>query len=361
MLALGAFGTLAACSSDKLTAEVHAPAATTLGAAGVEPAAAIIAVGDTIQLTVQGATLTGVPVPANELDSVRYALVTAGDSVRARVDRVTGAVVGVAPSAGPNHVRVNVFLFKGRVAAGAQALVQVTQGQIDGPLALSIQPASPAAAQLTTGVARTTTPAIWDAATHDSVDQPLVRYMVKSADTLRVGIYLPNVIIPDDINPDRLTLLPRQSPTVRPDQILPYVGEGSAWVYAEVTAYGQPLRDSTLYTFVHPSSMTITTTKTNLAVTAVGYQDQVLTLAPGAIVTFKNGVGDAMRVAYTFDQPDEATAVGSGTAGNIAPLSAGQTARRQFLHAGTYRWTATASNAGAPWDGQTVTGVIRIE
>lgn len=347
-----------ACSDGPQTIAPLDPPETTLGTVVSSPTAAIIAVGDTLRLAVTGATLTGVPV--TEFDSIRYALYTASDSARVHLDRLTGTIVGVAASSGPTHVKVDVFAFKNGAVGGAETLVQVTATRIAGPLTMSVQPPLNGNI-LTWGVAKAVYPSIRNPVTGDSVRQPVIRYSVGSADTLRVSVYQPYLRLPITINPSQLQIGARVYPAAAVNAILPNVGEGSAWVYGNVTAYGQALRDSARYTFVYPSSATITTAKTNLAVTAYGYQDETLTLSPGGIVTFTNGVSDSMRVAYSFDHPEVATAVGGGASGNIAALGAGETAQRQFLQTGTYQWTAVASNAGAPWDGQSIHGTIVIK
>jgi hypothetical protein len=357
---VGAIGTIA-CHGDPV--EIHPARApeTILGAALSSPLAAIIAVGDTIQLQVSATALSGAEIPVSELDSVRYALFSASDSTRATVDRLRGTVVGVSPSSGPTHVRINAFVFKDGIVSGAQSLVQVTATRIAGPLTMSVQPPSPAASVLTWGLAQNAYPTIWNPVTGLSVTNPVIRYEVRPADSLRLGVYTPTIIIPADINPANFRLTPVASPRIAVNQILPYVGEGSAMVYGSVTAYGQALRDSTVYTFTYPSSLTITTATTNLAVTAYGFQDQVMTLASGAVVTFTNGASGSMRVTYTFDHPDAATAVGGGSSGNISPLAVGASAQRAFLQPGTYKWTAMASNAGVPWDGQSVSGTLLVK
>lgn len=359
ILALAVFGVLLACNMETVTQPVLEPPETMLGQMEISPAVSIIAVGGTLQLGVTGRSLTGTPI--DSFDSVTFALQTPADTLRVRLTS-SGQVTGLAPSSGPMHVQVNVYAYKGNAARAARALVQITPAIVPGTV-LSIQPVSPDSAKLAQGITKTIIPVLRNPTTGAQVASPVVWYTVRPEDETRVGRHQPRLAIPggapNQINP---------SPNPAPSQIRASAGDGTVWIYARINVYGTTLTDSVLYTLTYPYALTIATEKANLKVTSPTAANQTYNLAPGATITFRNGVAasDPLRITYSFDNPSAATAssplpAAGGTTGNLTPLSGGQSSTRKFLTPGTYRWTATASGGPEPWPGQTVTGTIVIK
>lgn len=352
-------GLLMGCDDTLAVAPIQLNPEITLGSIEVAPLVSIIAIGGTQQISVVATrSLTGAALGSP--DSVRYVLVNPADTLRVRVSP-TGVVTGVAVTSTP--VQINVFAFTGDAARADQSLVQVTASAITG-LTLSIQPTAPDSAKLAQGTAKTIRPVLRNPSTGQSVTNPAMRYVVKGADTKRVGVYRPSIVIPGGVE-----LQPRVVPTPRPtaNQIVPWVGEGSAWIYGSVTAFGVELRDSVLYTLSYPFTFTYSVRIFNLRL-ASDQTNSVITLAPGATITFSNGVSatNPMTLSYTFSDPSVALAASpasttGGASGNVAPISGAQTSRRRFSTLGSYQWTATAGGASAPWAGQTVTGTIVIK
>ena len=364
---LAVCGTIVGCVGESITQ----PGIPTLPTSAISyvkgfPDASIVAIGGTQQLSATGITLAGESITA--FDSVVYQYRTLSDSVRLRLSN-TGLVTGLS-STGTNPVLVNVIAFKGSSIRGDQVVVQVTPTAASG-LQLSVQPIPPDSARLASGTTKTIVPTLRDPTTGVSVSNPAVKYTVKGSDSARVDVFRGTVrYIPDFANLNDFVVVnapPTTNSRINPNQIVALAGEGSAWIYATISAYGTILRDSVRYTFTYPFAQTISTVKDNLALQNI-YANQMVTLAPGATVSFQNGVSsaDPLTVAYSFDNPAGASAaspasVDGGSVGNVTPLTGGQTSRRRFLSPGTYRWTMTAAGGPAPWPGQTLSGTIVIK
>jgi hypothetical protein len=350
------------CVGDGITAlKAPALAATSLAFVNGSPTASIVAIGGTQQLSATGTTFTGAAIT---MDSVIYQLNTLSDSVRLRLAN-TGLVTALA-STNRSPVRINVLGFKDGVVRGDQIVVQVTLAAPAG-LVFSIKPIAPDSAKLASGTTKTINPVLMNPNTGESVSTPAVMYKIKGSDSARVDTFR-GVVTYRITNTDIMTVRTPQSPSAQqPNQITALRGEGTAWIYAAINAYGTAFADSVQYTFSYPYTQTIGTGKANLAIQSM-YADQTVTLAPGATVTFQNTVPttDPLTIAYTFDNPGGATAASpasttGGASGNVTALAGGQSSRRQFLTPGTYKWTTTAAGGPAPWPGQTQSGTIVIK
>src|SRR6266542_66575 len=314
-----------ACVGDKITA-VDFPQlpATALSLIKVQPQASIIAVGGTQQLTPVGFSYAGQPVTA--FDSVWYVFKTPADSTRLSISK-TGVVTGLA--GGGANILVDVIAFKDGAVRGDEVPVQVTATSQSG-LTLSIQPVAPDSAKLAAGTVKTITPVVRNPTTGASVSNPAVRYLIKGSDSSRIDVFRGPVSFNfgnggvDVINPVNALF-----PSIAVNQIVAISGTGTAWIYASITAYGQVLQDSVKYTLSYPFAKTLSTTKINLAI-ANFYAGQAVTLAPGATVTFQNGIAstDPLTITYTFDNPAGATAATpastiGGSSGNVTTLTGG--------------------------------------
>lgn len=347
---------LLACSKDLMTAPQRAAPEVTIGSLTAAPRVILVAVGSTAQVGFATRALTGAPL--NPLDSVLFHLNTLSDTLRVKVSR-TGLITALSPTTTP--VLLNVFGFKAGVAKADQVFVQVTSSAIAG-LSLSLQPVAPDSARLAAGTAKTIVPVLRNASTGQSMANLVMRYFVSAEDAKRVLVYTPALRVPGGT----ILQLPPPFPSPGPDQIVALVSEGTGWIHGELDAYGTRLRDSVQYTFTYPFSITIRTRKENLAITSV-FDGRTVTLAAGAVVTFANQLAadDPTAITYSFDNPGAATAASpastsGGGAGDVTPLSGGQSSRRRFLSAGTYRWTRTAIGGSAPFAGQTASGTIII-
>lgn len=351
-------GTMAllGCNNTPSTPAPIYPASTTLGYMTASPAVAILAVGGTQQLSVTGVSLTGVPIAT--FDSVRYLLPNKGDTLRVKLTGA-GLVTALAPSSAA--IPVNVFAFQQDIAKGYQILLQVTATVVPG-VTLSIQPVAPDSAKQAMGTAKTITPVLRNPTTGASVSSPVMRYTVNPADANRVGVYIPTLTLANGI-----AVQQQRSSSAGMNQILPQTPTGTAWIYATANVYGTLLQDSVQYTFSYPYAMTISTGETQLDITSA-FNSQILTLAPGATITFRNNGSDngLLTVAYTFDNPAAVTAaipaatIGGAT-GNVTTLTQGKTSNRMFLTPGTYHWTATAVGWPTVTSSKTLSGTIVIK
>lgn len=332
------------------------------------PRNTLLTVGGTVQLTMSAVSLTGAPVTT--FDSVVYRLGNVGDSASIRVSS-TGLVTGVAPIG--NALPVNVLVYLNGTCNGDQLLITVTAGAVPG-LTLSIQPPVGDSAKQSIGLAKTIIPVLRNPTTGQSLTGVQLQYAVQSQDQDRLGVFTGAISLNSAAGAASVHL--PKSPSAARNQILPYVGEGSVWVYAALNAYGTLLQDSVQYSFTYPYTGTVAISKSSLAVLiaingGIGLAVPSLpafTLAPAGIVTFTNNapLNDPLTVAYIFDNPAAATAPSlastvGGASGNVSALAAQTSSRRQFLTAGTYRWTMTTSGGTAPWSGQTATGTIIVK
>jgi len=336
---------------------------TIMSAVQISPAVAVVSVGGTQQFTIAGTTLAGTPFTA--FDSVVYSLNTLSDTARATITP-DGMLRGTGVSTAA--VLVNVLAYQRGAIRFDQALVQVTAAVVP-VTALSIQPVAPDSAKLSSGIAKSIVPRLWNPVTNESVANPVMQYRVSPADAQKVALYFPTKSITTPyggytVQTSRFIGSKSISPTA--NQIVPLVSEGSVWIYGAVTAYGTPLKDSVLYTFTYPYTATVTANKTNLELTSLS-ENQIVTLMHGATVTFTNGVAgtDPLTIAFTFSDSTAATAASpaattGGASGNVTALRGGQSSTRVFATPGTYTWTAAAAGQ-APWEGQVVHGTLVIK
>lgn len=339
-----------------------------IGQFTASPSNAILMVGGTVQLAVAAQSLAGAPLTS--LDSVAYRLGSVADSTKLRVSP-TGLVTGLASSSSAS-LPVNVLGFWNGTWNADQILVTVTPTAVTG-LALSIQPPSGDSTKLARGIIKTITPVLRNPVTGQSLTGIQLRYTVLPTETVRVGVF--GGCVPINSLATAASRCGALGIAAR-NQIVPYVAEGGAWIYAAVNAYGTLLQDSVRYTWSYPYTGTLMMTKINLAVVTVVNSGSVataaalvpdLTLAAGGTVAFTNGVasGDPLLIVFNFDNSAAATTAtplpnAGGTSGNVTALTAGQSSTRKFLTPGTYRWTRVASGGPSPWAGQTATGAIVI-
>lgn len=358
--ALGGFAVMLACADTPATPSMATSPSTTLAAVSASPQNTILAVGGTQQLSVAGTSLTEQPI--TQFDSVVYKLDDLADTLRVQLT-ATGLVTGLASSVSP--IRVDVYVFLNGVARGDQVLLQVTPTVIAG-LTLSIQPDVTDSARLAVGTPKFITPVIQNPGTGESVDNPTLLYSVKRADAKRVQIYIPYLTLSSGID---ISTQPSY-PYADVGQIMPLVPTGSAWIYASVSAYGTMLRDSVLYTFSYPYSMVIATGESGSVPLDISnaFADQVLTLAPGATITFANYGSDnnLLTVSYTFDDPAAATEADvpssdGGSTGNVSTLTSGLSSDRKFNTPGTYHWTASAAGWPSASNAKTLSGTIVVQ
>jgi len=350
------------CAGQSITSLTdHALSPESLESIVVSPQVTIVAVGGTQQLAPVGHTYAGAAVTT--FDSVLYRYNNPGDAALLQLSN-TGLITGV--SAGATTVVINVYAFKDGALRASRALAQVTETVIPG-LQLSIQPVPPDSAKLSPGIPKTIDPILRNPTTEAEVINPPMWYFVRGADAARVDVYNGWGVEYNGYGAQSVPVGSATSNFLSPKQIVALSGEGTVWIHGAVTAYGTVLEDSVLYTLTYPYTATMTTVKTNLAVTN-SYAGQVLTLAPGATVTFQNGVAssDPLTVAYTFDNPAAATAAdvpstSGGASGNVTTLTGGQSSARKFVTPGTYHWTATTAGGPAPWTGVTLSGTIVIK
>ncbi len=334
----------------------------TIGAVVASPPVAILAVGGTQQLSITALSLTGTPITS--FDSVRYFLQAPGDSLKVRLDAISGVLTGRAPSS--SDIRINVIAWQNRALKGDQILAQVTATSISGAT-LSIQPVAPDSARLASGTPKTIRPVIRDPGTGVSISNPVMRYTVRASDVDKMRVYDPTISVGST-----LARVSKDFSSLGTNQIMPLLGEGSAWVFATVNAYGTLLRDSVFYTFSYPYTATVASTNTDISgentlVMTSTASGQTFILAPGATVTFQNSAAtaSAITMVYTFDNPAGATdavpaSSTGGASGNVTTLATNQSSRRRFLTAGTYRWTMTVTAGKSPWNGQKLTGTIVV-
>jgi len=349
-----------ACQGDNSAAPTLRSPATTLGAVRVAPLNAIVAVGDTLRLSVTGRSLTGVVLAS--LDSVEYVLQNLTDSVRVRLS-ASGVITALTPSGPRNPVMVQVIGFKDGLALADVAVIQITQTAIAGAT-LSIQPSD--SARLAVGNDRQLNPVIKNPGTNESVNGPAIRYELGPGDSTAMSCFTPDLVATATITLQQLTTSACGGGYVRSLNTLHANLPGVAWVYANVTVYGVPLRDSVMFVLTNsfveeldfgPYELNLTGPATNTYI-----------IAPGGIIYFVNSFPSSFgaSVTWTFETPDGATATNpssgfGGTSGNITPISGGEYAIRQFLTAGTYKWTATVTGGFPPFTGATTTGSVIVQ
>lgn len=354
-----------ACMGDKGTAPSLRPAATTLGTVRVSPINAIMAVGDTMSLTLSGRSVSGVPLTS--FDSIEYILQNPTDTLRTRISS-GGLVTAVSPSGTNNQVLVEVIGFKDGVARADQAVIQIVSSAFSGAT-LSIHPVPPDSTKLEWGDTKTITPIIQNS-TGQSVLSPRLRYEYGPGDSTTLQCYIPNFVATATLTQTQLQVTDcgqnGNAGQVSLNQIHVF-SVGTAWIHANVTVFGIPLEDSVMYTLTNPYSGSVSIGPTNLSPTRPAYSS--VFIAPGGTVTFVNSFPAAIgaSVSWTFDNPAAATAATppatyGDSIGNISAINASQfRSTRRFRTAGVYTWTAKIIGGIAPYNGATTTGQITVQ
>lgn len=358
---IGLVGLVTGCVGEKGIAPTLRPATTTLGSVRVSPINAIMAVGDTLSLTVTGRTLVDAPV--SSFDSVQYVLQDPTDSLRVRMS-AAGLVTAIAPSGTSRPVLVEVIAFKDGVARADQAVVQVVATAFGG-VTLSIPSSNP---KIQWGQSLSIVPIVSNGT--QSVAGPTVRYEYGSNDSTKMQCYVPKFVPTATLTEAQLEQtscgVNRNAGRVGLNQIHAF-NTGVAWVYATVTVFGVVLRDSVQYTITNPTTGVIQAGPYYLTANNPGVSD--IYIAPGGTMTFYNGFPATLgvSVAFTFDDPSAATAADSpsqygGMTGNVTPITTAQAqSLRKFLAPGVYGWTGIVSGGVPPYTGATWRGRIIVQ
>jgi len=350
------------CNQDRGVAPSVDSPATTLGTIQASPLNAIIAVGQTVQIGVTGATLSGAPITT--FDSVVYMTQSTTDSIRVQLSP-SGLVTGRA-SSGSTPVLVNVFAFKGGLVRADQVIIQVTPTAVAG-VTLSIQPTGSDSAKLARGSSKTITPVIRNSS-GTRVNGAKLRYIYHDSDAAKMGCYTPRFPAIGDFTAKQLGVA-TCGRNVSLNQIWALTDSGTAWVIADAMVYGAHLRDSVQYTLTNPYSLSINVVPQNLAIN--GGQNLMGTpkIAPGGTVHFVNGFDPSFNVTvdFIFADPSAATvadpaATYGDSVGNVIDLPGGQQeSPRRFWTAGRYSYTAVVHGGIPPFTGATVTGEIIVQ
>jgi len=346
--------------SDKGAAPALRPAQGTLGTVRVSPVNAIIAVGDTLSLTLTGRTLSGASV--THFDSVEYVLENSADSLRIRISP-TGVVTAVNPSSPNNSILVQVMGFHDGVVRADQAVIQVTAATVPGAT-LSIHPVGADSTRLAIGSNKRITPVIKNLATGQSVPGPQIRFEYGLGDSTVMQCYNPIFVSTATVTGGQLWSSACGAAfgslnTIHANEV------GSAWVIASVLAYGVPLRDSVQYTLTNGFRGAVAIEPTSLSTT--GGVSINPTIAPGGTITFINNFssGFGATVQWIFENPAAATVANPASTlgdsvGNVTALNGRELATRRFLTPGVYAWTATVSGGVPPFTGATVKGTVTV-
>jgi len=353
--------TLTACGGDNSITPTVRSAATTLGNVHLSPLNAIMAVGDTMTLTVTGQTLSGAPITS--FDSVVYGLQNAVDSLRVQVSR-SGVVTALAQSSSNNPVIVQAIAFKDGLARGDVATVQVTTSSFSGAT-LSVQPVPPDIAQLAVGMDKSIVPVIKNPVTNDQVQGVAVRYEYHASDSAKMQCYVPRFHVTAPLTETQLQSTPCGSSGVNLNGIRGNT-TGLAWIVANVRVYGVTLRDSVQYLITNPPYQVATISQNVLGIQSAELNTYII--APGGSMFFFNAFHSEFgaSVSWTFEDSTAATVSDfptddGGTSGNIPPIGGFRYATRRFLNPGTYKWTATVSGGIPPFTGATTTGQIIVQ
>jgi len=354
------------CVGDKgVSPSLRAPAGA-IGLVHVAPLNAIMAVGDTLSLTVTAQSVTNDWLPS--LDSVEYILQNGTDAARVQIS-ASGVITALAPSSANSPILIQVVGFKDGLAKADQVVLQVTATKFTGAT-LSIQPVPPDSAKLPVGWDKAVIPIIANPTTGERVTGPTLRLEAGPGDSTKLQCYEPYFNDTPTLSSRQLTLSPcggNNNFGGSFNRILAN-GKGTAWVVAEATVYGVKLRDSVRFTITNPVQGFVELESTQLSAQELYYSNALV--APGANVYFGNGIDPQIggQVTYTFDDPSTALPVlnplfplSGGTSGNVTALNAGEYAGRQFLLPGVYKYTATVVGGIPPWAGQTYRGQINVE
>jgi len=354
-----------ACFGDKTIVSTLQSPSTAMGSAVASPLNAVIAVGETLSVTLHAKSIDGTPVTS--YDSVLYLYNYPTDTQYISISS-QGVVTGKKATFPNNPVQIGIFAFKDGGMAYDAAMVQVTDAVLPGAV-LSIQPVPPDSARWQAGMDRRLTPMIYNPTTLDSIQGVSLRLEFRSGDSASVRCQIfPTSSLPSTIAQQALS---KNSCTngvndyynalnyfvgLRPDTI---------WIYANAMVYGTLLRDSLQFIITNPSVGLVYFYPSGLS---IGRQEKYLnpSIVPGGTVTFNNYYNPSYGTSFTvtFDNPAAALADPNGsdpTSGNIVGLQASQTATRQFTTSGTYGYTFTITDGVAPFKGITGRGEITVQ
>jgi len=336
-----------------------------LGPASASPLNAIIAVGDTISVTLHATTLTGTPVTS--FDSVQYLFNYQTDTQYVQVSS-TGIVTGKKPTDPGNPVVLGILAFRDGAVVYDATVIQVTQTALSRAM-LSIQPIPPDSARWQASLAKFLTPVIMDPVTGDTISGVALRLEFGAEDSAGVRCSNFPVTNRSQTIADEVVHKSNCEPWAGGDYtaLNGFIGlrPETIWIHATVVAYGMVLHDSLQFVITYPQNSNIYFYPGGMA---VGQQGAWLNAAvvPGGSVAFGNyfdpSYGTSINV--TFDHPDAATAPPGGvdtTSGNIVGLTGQNAATRRFLSAGTYGYTYTIATGVAPFKGVTGRGTITVQ
>lgn len=353
--------TLLGCVGDKGVAPSLRDPSQSLNWITASPLNVIMAVGDTLSVSIAGYAADGSPVTG--FDSVQYKLNNIVDTLRVSLSP-TGVVTGRAAS-GSSTVLLNVYAFKDDAAAVDQVVILVTDTKFSGAT-LSIHPTGSDSARLAIGSTKTITPIVMNPSTNTRVANTRFRLSTSPEESKIVGCYVPS--IPSSSAPFQFV----SAALVRNGCAASFglnqikgMARGTAWIHADALVYGTMLHDSVQYTITNIFEAFSGVRQNNLeifcsACTAV--------IAPGGTVTFQNSLsaGLGTSVTFTFEDPSVALAASSpssvgGSSGNVTALNAGQSSTRRFVTPGTYPWTETVTGAPPPFANGTYQGQVVVQ
>jgi len=301
---------------------------------------------------------TGAPI--TQFDSVRYVFGNRTDTARVSISP-TGLVTA-RTNTGRSPVTLTVLVYKDQIGAADQLVMQATDAAIPG-VTLSIQPGPSDSTKLPLGDGKNITPVIRNSGTGASVSRPQFRLGVSHDDARIFGCYRLNFYLNDVAFGTTTKAIQRNAcaTTFGFNQIRG-AGVGTGWVHADALIYGVMQHDSVRYTVTNPYYLYVGVSSTNLNTLCPGSG----AVAPGARVTFFNGIspGLGMSVAYTFDDPSAASDGGSstgGSSGNITPLAGGESSDRIFMTPGSYTWHSAVSGATPPFTNFTCDGTLVVQ
>jgi len=351
----------AGCAGDKGAAPSMQSPAGTLSTITASPFNAVVAVGDTFSVHVEGRAISGATISI--FDSVRYVLNSIVDT--ARISVTPNGLVTARASSGNVPALLNVFAYKNGSAALDQVVIQVTSTGFTGAT-LSIQPVPPDSAKVARDNAQFISPVITNPATGETVPNVRLRLSSDTAGQKKIGCYAAQ--IPYSSNAFAFVSQSLLANSCAGGIGLNYFqayAVGTAWVHAKAFVYGTMLDDSVLYTLTNSLSAYAGVSNVNLQISCGACY---ATIAPGGTVYFQNGLnpGLGMTVTFTFDNPEAALAsdppatVGDSI-GNITTLQPYDITSRVFKTPGAYHWTETISGAQPPFENGSYHGTIVVE
>jgi hypothetical protein len=121
---------------------------------------------------------------------------------------------------------------------------------------------------------------------------------------------------------------------------------GDFWLYARGTVYGVPMQDSVQLTGLYPATRTIPFVQDSASLTITSaYRNQEVLVQPCGTISFANQTTTPLDVV--FDDPSAATGCAAGDpTGDIIGLAAGATLSRKFRDPGTITWKVRNATTG---------------